>query len=139
MRKIKLLAAVFAVAATSAIAPATFAAVSLYVDVAPPASRYEVIPDARPGYIWAPGYWDWRGGRYVWVRGHYLREARGMHWHPHRWVEREGRWALEQGRWAREPFDDRYAYRGWERRHRDSDGDGVPDRYDRAPGNPYRQ
>jgi len=42
---------------------------------------------------------------------------------------------------------DRHEHRGWgegrwERRHGawgDADGDGVPNRYDRAPGNPYRR
>ena len=39
------------------------------VDIAPPAPRYEVIPEARVGYVWAPGYWTWSHRRHVWVNG----------------------------------------------------------------------
>jgi hypothetical protein len=69
--------------------------------------------------------------------GHRIRERHGMYWHPDRWVEREGRWGFERGRWDRERFEDRVAIGA--RRDRDGDGDGVPDRFDRAPNNPYRQ
>jgi hypothetical protein len=71
------------------------------VDVAPPPPRVEVVPAARVGYVWAPGYWDWRARRHVWVKGHWVRERHGYRWEPHRWVEREGRWHFEEGRWAR--------------------------------------
>ena len=36
-----------------------------------------------------------------------------------KWRERGGRWEYDRGRW-------------------DRDGDGVPNRYDRRPNNPYR-
>jgi hypothetical protein len=104
-----------------------------FVDVAPPAPRVEVVPAPRAGYVWAPGYWDWRNGRHAWVRGHWERERRGMAWHPSRWEERNGRWALERGRWDK----DRDGVPN--RVDRDRDGDGVPNRYDRAPDNPRRQ
>jgi hypothetical protein len=29
----------------------------------------------RVYYVWRPGHWAWRGGRQVWIRGHYA--ARG--------------------------------------------------------------
>lgn len=44
-----------------------------------------------------------------------------MHNQP-AWVEREGRWNMNRG--------------GWQRG--DPDGDGVPNRQDRAPNNPNR-
>ncbi len=46
-------------------------AAPVYVDVrvAPPPPRDEAIPVIRPGYVWVPGYWDWRGHRHVWVNG----------------------------------------------------------------------
>ena len=148
--KRKLLLAALAVSSIGVI-PLT-ASAAVYVDVAPPAPRHEVIPHERHGYVWAPGYWDRRGHEWVWVRGHWERERHGMYWHPQRWVERDGRWVREGGRWDRErpgylyaparwvERDGRWYYTqpGWGRRH-DSDGDGIPDRYDRAPYDPrYR-
>ena len=124
---------IFAALATSSIGimpvPAS-AEVGIYLDFAPPTPRYEVAPVPRVGHIWQPGVWVWRDGRHRWVPGHWVRERHGMYWHPDRWEEREGRWVFERGRWERERFA---------ARHRDSDGDGVPDRFDRAPYNPYRQ
>ena len=113
------------------------AAAETYVNVAPPEPRYEVVPTPRHGFVWAPGYWDWRHGHYVWVKGHWEREHHGMYWHPHRWEQVDGRWVMREGGWHRE----RYAMEEREEHHgmRDRDRDGVPDRYDRAPDNPYRQ
>ncbi|HEX3062957.1 MAG TPA: hypothetical protein VHP55_09795, partial [Usitatibacter sp.] len=92
---------------------------------------YEVVPAPRAGYVWVPGFWDWRGHRHVWMRGHWEREHHGMYWHPNRWVQNEGRWSLEHGHWDRERFAEN-------ERRGDRDGDGVPNRFDRAPDNPYR-
>jgi hypothetical protein len=122
------------------------ASAQVYVEIAPPAPRYEVVPAHREGYVWAPGYWDYRAGRYVWVRGHWERERRGYYWHPNRWVERDGRWYLERGRWDRERYAE-YRGRGYgdrdrdgvpNRYDRDRDNDGVPNRFDDRPNNPYR-
>ena len=129
------------------------AAVDVWVDFAPPAPRYEVIPADRPGFAWQPGYWEWRNGRHYWVRGHWVRERKGYYWHPSRWVERDGRYFFERGRWDRQ----RFAYRDRDRdgipnrydRDRDNDGvpnrldrdrdnDGVPNRFDERPNNPRR-
>ena len=128
MWKRKLFAAAIAASSIGFAIPAS-SEVGIYLDVAPPAPRYEVIPAPRAGYVWQPGVWVWRDDRHFWVRGHWVRERHGMYWHPDRWEQREGRWAFERGRWDRERFAAR----------RDSDGDGVPDRFDRAPYNPYRQ
>jgi hypothetical protein len=114
----------------------------IVVQEAPPAARHEVVPAPRHGYVWAPGYWDWRNGHHVWVRGHWEKERRGMYYHPNRWVERDGRYVFERGRWDRQ----RYAANGDRDRDgvpnrydRDKDGDGVPNRYDNSPNNPHRQ
>jgi hypothetical protein len=144
MLKRKLLLAAIAASSIGMIPMPSSADVGIYLDVAPPPARYEVAPAPRAGYIWAPGYWDWRNGRHAWVRGHWVRERPGFYWHPSRWEQREGRWAFERGRWDRQ----RYAYRGDgdrdrdgvpNRYDRDRDGDGVPNRFDRAPNNPNRQ
>ena len=109
-------------ASLAAIAVPSYARdVDVYLNVAPPPPRYEVVPGPRYGHVWVPGYWDWRGHRHVWISGHWERVRHGHRWHESRWVERDGRWYLERGGWRR-----------------DSDGDGIPDRYDRHPNNPYR-
>jgi hypothetical protein len=96
--------------------------VDIILNFGPPAVRYEVVPAPRRGYVWAPGYWDYRGRHHVWVKGHWIRERPGYYWHPHRWVERDGHWVLRRGEWSG-----------------DRDHDGVPDRHDRHPDNPYRR
>ncbi|MBL0125706.1 MAG: YXWGXW repeat-containing protein [Betaproteobacteria bacterium] len=103
----------------AAIPQVSVAAVGIHVQVAPPAPRFERVPVPRRGYLWVPGYWDWRGHRHVWVGGTWVKERRGYYYQPHRWVERNGGWYLDRGRW-------------------DRDRDGIPDRVDRHPNNPYR-
>ena len=114
MKKLILAALLASSAATFSIP----ASAEIYVNIAPPAPRYEVVPAPRHGYVWAPGYWDWRHGRYHWVAGHYVRHRPGHYYEPVRWAYHDGRY---------------YRSGGW----RDSDGDGVPNRYDHAPLNPY--
>lgn len=80
----------------------------VYYQPPPPAVIYEPAPAPRAGWVWAPGYWDWRATRYHWVGGHWVRPRPGYVY-----------------------------YRGAWRAH-DADHDGVPNRYDRFPGNPYR-
>lgn len=88
-------------AATLAVAALSAAGVVVEVGVAPPAPQVEVVPVVRPGYVWAPGYWAWRGHRHVWVRGHYIRERRGYHWVPDAWVQVGPRWHYAPGHWER--------------------------------------
>ena len=131
MWKRKLLLGALATAAIGVMPLPSLADTGVYVDIAPPAPRYEVVPAPRAGYVWVPGFWDWRGHRHVWVKGHFERERHGMYWHPNRWVQHENRWSLEHGHWDRERFAEN-------ERRGDRDGDGVPNRFDRAPDNPYR-
>jgi hypothetical protein len=102
------------------------AAVDVYVNIGPPPLRFERVPEPRRGYVWSPGYWDWRGNQHVWVRGASVRERSGYSYEPHRWVERDGRWNLERSRWN-------------QARGRDSDGDGIPNRRDAHPNDPNRR
>ena len=141
MTKRKLLLAALAFSSIG-IAPLASAA-SIYVDIAPPAPRYEVVPAPRAGYVWQEGYWDWEHGRHHWHKGYWVKERHGMYWHPSRWEEREGRYHFVQGRWDRERYAaSRYGDRDHDgvpnRYDHDRDGDGVPNRADRAPDNPYR-
>ena len=131
--KLSLLAAVMAASvgniATSA------AAVDISVQIAPPTPRYEAVPPPRHGYVWVPGYWDWRGQRHVWVGGTWARERPGYSYRAPRWEQRDGRWALNRGDWVRGDRD----HDGIPNRaDRDRDGDGVPNRRDRQPDNPRR-
>jgi hypothetical protein len=104
----------------SAAAPLPALAADIYVRTAPPPPREERVPEARRGYVWTPGYWNWRGNKHVWTKGTWVRERKGYVYRPHEWVERDGRWNLRRGRW-------------------DRDGDGVPDNRDRYPNNPNRR
>jgi len=125
------------------------AAAEIYVNIAPPAARYEVVPAPRHGYVWIPGYYDWHAGRFVWTRGHWERERHGYYWHPNRWYEQNGQWVFKRGSWDRERYvENRGDHRGYgDRDHdgvpnrydRDRDNDGVPNKYDAAPDNPRRQ
>lgn len=116
MWKRKLLLSALAAASIGMTSVPVAAALNIYVDVAPPPPRYEVVPGPRAGYIWAPGVWEWRNGRHDWVGGHWVRERRGMYWHPDRWEEADGRWAFKRGAWDRERWaENREGYRDHDR------------------------
>ena len=86
---------------------------------APPPPRREARPHARRGHVWVTGHWEWQGRRHVWKQGHWVQARRGHHYRQPQWVQHNGRWEMQGGRW-------------------DRDGDGVRNRYDRRPNNPYR-
>jgi len=88
-------------AGSAAIAPLATAGVGIDITVAPPAPQVEVVPAPRVGYVWAPGFWEWRGNAHVWVGGHWIAERRGYHWAPDRWVQVGPRWHHEPGHWER--------------------------------------
>ena len=84
MQTRKLLLAALAASSMALLPLPAAAQVGLYLDIAPPAPRYEVVPGPRAGYVWQPGYWHWRDGRHVWRKGHWVRVRPGMYWHPSR-------------------------------------------------------
>lgn len=119
----KLLLATLATLSIGAAFPAAArTTVDFYVNVPPPAPVVEVVPAPRAGWIWVPGVWEWRGHRHVWLPGHWAHARHGYRYAPSRWVAHGDRWAYDRGGWRR-----------------DSDRDGVPDRYDARPYNPYRR
>ena len=136
----KLLLATLFVSSLGTALPAA-AHVDLFVNVPPPAPVYEVVPAPRAGWVWAPGYYAWRHGHHVWVRGHWVRERPGYAYVPGAWVARDGRYYWDEPRWERHERHERYERHERHERERygmrDHDRDGVPDRYDRAPDNPY--
>ncbi len=100
--KVKTFMAVFMVAASAIALPAiSTAGVLIDVDIAPPAPQVEVVPGPRVGFVWAPGFWEYRDGRHVWVGGHWMGERRGYHWIPDRWDQVGGRWHHARGHWER--------------------------------------
>lgn len=137
------LATLIALGAAYAPLPSLAQNVELYIGSAPPAPVYERAPAVRHGYVWSPGYWDWRGHRHYWVPGSYIAERPGYVYAPPAWQQRGGRWYMQEGHWA--PRDRYYAsgnygggYRdgyhdrgGYGHGYRDRDRDGVPDRYER--------
>ena len=87
---------------SAVIAPAVVSAgVGIDIDIAPPAPRVEVVPPPRAGYVWAPGYWEYRDRAHVWVPGRWIGERHGYHWVPDRWYQRGPHWHHEPGHWER--------------------------------------
>jgi hypothetical protein len=101
-RSTKALLMTLCLAGTAVVVPTLVeAGISVDINVAPPAPQVEVVPAARPGYVWAPGFWEWRGGQHVWIAGRWMGERRGYRWEPDVWVQRGPRWHHEPGHWVR--------------------------------------
>ena len=136
----KLLLSTIVASTFAALAPSAQAAVEVFVNVPPPAARYEVVPAPRAGYVWSPGYWDWHNNRHVWKKGSWQRARAGYFYHPNRLEERNGRWVHQRSRWDHNrPLGDRDHDGIPNAVDRDRDGDGVRNRVDRKPDNPRRQ
>lgn len=123
MKKLLVAGMVAAALGSASFAANARASVEVFVNAPPPAPLVEVVPAPRAGFVWVPGFWEWRHHHHYWVRGHYVRHRPGFVYEPARWVDRGGGWY--------------YTAPGW--RMHDRDGDGVPNRYDRYPDNPYRR
>ncbi len=129
--------AVLSVASAGFSASVLSAPVSVDVRLAPPAPRHEIIPVERAGYIWAPGYWDYRHNHYSWVAGHWERERAGYYYSSPAWVQQGDHWVLNRGSWERGSRD--RPHDGIPNRYdHDRDNDGVPDYRDHHPDNPHR-
>jgi hypothetical protein len=100
MRKL-IAASLIAAAAGFPLSSAARTDVDVFVNVAPPPLRHEVVPVPRVGHIWVPGVWEWRHGKHYWVRGRWVAERRGYFYEPAHWVERGGRHYYYQGAWRR--------------------------------------
>lgn len=134
MMKKLLIAAMIAGSLGAVSIPAT-SATTIYVRQAPPEPRVERVPQARRGYVWAPGHWAWKRNRHVWVKGHWVKARRGYVYDVPTWQERDGRWEMRRGGWRRGDRDGDGVPNGVDR---DRDGDGVPNRVDDRPNNPVR-
>ena len=116
-----LVSALFAAGAIGAAATplSSVAQVVVYLNTAPPAVRYEAVPQPRSGYVWSGGHWQHDGSQHVWTAGDWQAARPGYTYSQPTWVENNGRYAYQPSRW-------------------DRDGDGVSNRRDAAPNNPYR-
>ena len=72
------------------------------LNIAPPAVIQEQVPPPRDGYTWAPGYWDYDGGKHAWRAGHWEQNHPGERWSNGGWTEHDGRWDLDRGHWDRD-------------------------------------
>ena len=77
------------------------AGTGIAVRYGPPPPRYGVIGVApRAGYVWTDGYWDWRGGNYVWVNGRWMRPPRAHAvWVSGGWVQGRHGYEFRRGHW----------------------------------------
>lgn len=107
MKPIPFLAAVIFIGAVAVIPVQSLAQVSvnLMLGDAPPPVRYEVVPAARPGYLWAPGFWNWNGRGHVWSAGHWERARSGQLYEPAEWRQDGDQWKLKRGEWKRIKHD----------------------------------
>jgi len=146
MKRILTAAAAFLAISSAAFIPATASAAGagagvgvgagdvIIVRTQPPAPRREVVPAARRGYEWAPGYWNWNGRRHVWTKGHWERVRPGYAYARPVWSQGKNGWELDRGGWRHGDRADRHDGP----RRGDRDGDGVPNRADDHPNNPRR-
>ena len=119
------LPALVAAGALAGLLPMAANAQTAVIRIEPPAPMHEVVPAARPGYVWAPGHYEWRGNQYSWVQGHWLTARNGYEYREPRWVQRgNGEWTMVGGSWERGPYGDR-------------DHDGIANRYDNDRGGRY--
>jgi hypothetical protein len=81
--------------------PLQAAAIDVYITAAPPTAPAEAQPPGRPGYVWAPGYYAYRGTNYVWIRGEFIAARPGYIWVADRWEEDRGRYRYHPGHWSR--------------------------------------
>ena len=66
--------------------------------LSPPPPRIENVRP-RDGFVWAPGYWEWRHRSYHWVTGSYIFGRRRYRWVADQWKQEGGQWHYLRGRW----------------------------------------
>lgn len=80
------------------------AAEVVVVDAPPPPREEVIVMRPSPDHFWVRGYWAWRGGRHVWVDGHWeLPPHRGAVWVEPRWDHRDRGYVFVSGAWRDGP------------------------------------
>ena len=83
-----------------AMAGAGSAAVAeIEIRTAPPPDRVEMVPPARPGYIYERGHYHWDGRQYVWNEGQFIQERPGHKYTPYAFERRGEVWYYRPGFW----------------------------------------
>lgn len=70
--------------------------------VAPPPPPPRVVMGVAPGpgHVWCDGFYDLRGGRWVWVPGYWARAPRGRAvWVAPAWQPHGNGWRFRAGYW----------------------------------------
>ena len=95
-------AAVIALSSAAFLPTSALAQVGLNIVIgnAPPPPRFESVPPARQGYVWAPGYWNWEGDHHVWIGGHWEGARNGQQYRHSEWVQENNGWRLDRGGWV---------------------------------------
>lgn len=112
------------------------AQVSVNINIAPPAPRYEAVPRVPQGYVWAPGFWVWQGQDYRWVGGRQIAVRPGYRWVADHWEAgnryRAGYWEPESRRGRKQDHgrDNRDDRNDHDDKH---DGKGHKDKGDFCP------
>jgi hypothetical protein len=66
----------------------------------PPHREMRMMRAPSPYHVWMPGYYEWRGNRYKWVRGRWMRPPRGrMMYVPGYWMPYHGGYMYRNGYW----------------------------------------
>ena len=66
----------------------------------PPVAFGAVGVAPGPGFVWIDGYHGWRGGRYEWVQGRWVRPPRpGARWVRPEWRPEGRGWRFHEGNW----------------------------------------
>lgn len=106
--------------------------VPYYAPPPPPPMMYYTPPCPGPDYMWVPGYYYPRGGRYAWRGGYWTRPPfAGAFWvepryDDHRyysgyWERGDRDWDWDRGRGKHWERHDRGKHRGWYKRHEDEE------------------
>jgi len=106
VRSLSILLASTLLSTSAIIAPAALTPAAAQINItlgAPPAPQFEAVPAPRPGYAWAPGFWQVQNNQQVWAPGRWMEARQDQHWVPDRWESyRDGgqeKWRRQAGRW----------------------------------------
>ncbi len=72
---------------------------SYYVTEQPVEPVYERPLPPYSGAVWIDGDWDWVGGNYVYIRGHWARPRRGRAWVRGSWEHGARGYRWHKGHW----------------------------------------